>query len=102
MDKHHPGWAGQPPATQPVPDSTGQGGTGTTTPASQQATSAPGSSTAPTMSAGGNGPARVVAATQNAAPGEAVSLGSSKFQDEQFALDLTLEPRGRRASGRWC
>ena len=47
------------------------------------------------------GPARVVAATQAvgvAVGGGDVSLGSAKFKDGEFALELTLEAKGDHAA----
>jgi YidC/Oxa1 family membrane protein insertase len=94
MDKHHPGWAGQPPATQPAVNSSSQPTPPPPAPASQQVAGTQASTTAPGIGAGDNGPARVIAATQNAAPPEPVSLGSDKLKDPDFTLDLKLDPRG--------
>src|SRR6185312_1660552 len=97
MDKHHPGWAGEPPATQPVePTASAPSPVETpANPATQTATSAPSSTTAPTMSATNpTGSARVVAATQAAGGAGDVSLGSGKYKDDEFSLALTLEPKG--------
>lgn len=97
MDKHHPGWAGQPPATQPAAAPTSSPAD---VPSSQQApttASTSPTSTSPTMAAAApvTGQMRVVPATQPSGAGAAaVSLGSAAVNDAQFALQLNVDPRG--------
>src|SRR5258708_1180563 len=102
LDRHHPGWAGQPPATQPAAAAPAPA---TSTPAlatnsSSQPSATASSATAPTIAAAApNGQALIVPATQpsggaaSAAPAP-VSLGSAAVNDSQFALELNVEPRG--------
>jgi YidC/Oxa1 family membrane protein insertase len=92
MDKHHPGVLGTPPVTRPA-ETVAQSSTTSTAPSSAPATTT--QAAAPGIGAAvGPGPARVVAATQNALPGQDVSLGSATFRDSEFSVDLRLEPTG--------
>ena len=103
MDKHHPGWAGQPPATQPAVAPAVAAAPSTApadAPSSQHAsttvaTSGPSSSTPTASAAGTNGQARVVPATQPSGAGSAaVSLGSAAVNDPQFSIQLNVDPKG--------
>jgi len=97
MDKHHPGWAGQPPATQPVAQSSDASppAPADTNPSSQPNVSSTGSTTAPTMTASTNsGQPRIVPTTQSAGTTSAVALGSAIPKDPVFTLQLHAEPKG--------
>jgi YidC/Oxa1 family membrane protein insertase len=101
MDKHHPGWAGQPPATQPVAQApeAAQPAPAETNPTSQVTTGTSGAATAPTMSAAiTGGQARIVPSTQTASSAGAVSLGSAAPKDPVYTLQLNAEPKGAGVS----
>jgi YidC/Oxa1 family membrane protein insertase len=91
MDKHHPGVLGTPPSTQPA-ETVAQFHTTAPAPSPQQTTT---QGAAPAIgAAAGTAPAHIVAASQNALPGQDVSLGSSNRRDPDFSMDLRLEPKG--------